>query len=193
VTFVDSIREATSIDLLEHCSFEDLLKSVTTRFPRFNVTGHHTYPALVDACYKEFVRPNLIQPTFLTHHPVELVPLARRNDAEPRLLDMFQVVVNSWEIVKAYSELIDPQDQYNRMIEQQEYRNKGDLDTMMMDKDYIECMEYGMPPNSGLGLGIDRFVALLAGVENLREVVFFPSMRDSGQNASEFSEGDDGN
>jgi lysyl-tRNA synthetase class 2 len=93
---------------------------------------------------------------------------------------MFQVVVNSWEIVKAYSELIDPLEQRTRMLEQQAYRARGDRETMMMEDDYIECMEYGMPPNSGLGLGIDRLVALLAGVESLRDVVLFPAMREEG-------------
>ncbi len=131
----------------------------------------------MDGLYKKVVRPLLIQPTFLTHHPTELVPLARRSDSNPAVLDMFQVVVNSWEIVKAYSELIDPIDQRQRMLEQQSYREEGDDETMMMEEDYILCMEYGMPPNSGLGLGIDRFVALLTDAESLRDVVFFPTMR----------------
>ncbi|MGH3865970.1 MAG: lysine--tRNA ligase [Pseudonocardiaceae bacterium] len=136
-----------------------------------------SYAGLVDLLYKKTVRPELIQPCFLVHHPAELAPLARRSDDDPTRLDMFQVVVNGWEIVKAYSELIDPVEQRRRLEEQAELREAGDDETMMMEEDFIEAMEYGMPPMSGLGLGIDRFVALLTDAPTLREVVLFPAMR----------------
>ncbi len=136
-----------------------------------------SYAGLVDLLYKKTVRPELVQPCFLVHHPVELVPLARRSDEDPTRLDMFQVVVNGWEIVKAYSELIDPVEQRLRLEEQAELREAGDDETMMMEEDFIEAMEYGMPPMCGLGLGIDRFVALLTDAPTLREVVLFPAMR----------------
>ncbi|MGH3720577.1 MAG: lysine--tRNA ligase [Pseudonocardiaceae bacterium] len=136
-----------------------------------------SYAGLVDLLYKKTVRPDLIQPCFLVHHPAELAPLARRSDEDPTRLDMFQVVVNGWEIVKAYSELIDPAEQRLRLEEQAELREAGDDETMMMEEDFIEAMEYGMPPMSGLGLGIDRFVALLTDAPTLREVVLFPTMR----------------
>ncbi|MBV9161154.1 MAG: lysine--tRNA ligase [Pseudonocardiales bacterium] len=136
-----------------------------------------SYAGLVDLLYKKTVRPELIQPCFLVHHPVELVPLARRSDEDPTRLDMFQVVVNGWEIVKAYSELIDPVEQRLRLEEQVELREAGDDEAMMMEEDFIEAMEYGMPPMCGLGLGIDRFVALLTDAPTLREVVLFPTMR----------------
>ncbi len=136
-----------------------------------------SYAGLVDLLYKKTVRPGLIQPCFLVHHPVELVPLARRSDEDPTRLDMFQVVVNGWEIVKAYSELIDPVEQRLRLEEQAELREAGDDEAMMMEEDFIEAMEYGMPPMCGLGLGIDRFVALLTDAPTLREVVLFPAMR----------------
>jgi lysyl-tRNA synthetase, class II len=136
-----------------------------------------SYAGLVDLLYKKMVRPELVQPCFLVHHPVELVPLARRSDEDPTRLDMFQVVVNGWEIVKAYSELIDPVEQRRRLEEQAELREAGDDEAMMMEEDFIEAMEYGMPPMCGLGLGIDRFVALLTDAPTLREVVLFPAMR----------------
>ncbi|MBV8542155.1 MAG: lysine--tRNA ligase [Pseudonocardiales bacterium] len=136
-----------------------------------------SYAGLVDLLYKKTVRPELIQPCFLVHHPAELAPLARRSDEDPTRLDMFQVVVNGWEIVKSYSELIDPREQRLRLEEQAELREAGDDETMMMEEDFIEAMEYGMPPMSGLGLGIDRFVALLTDAPTLREVVLFPTMR----------------
>jgi lysyl-tRNA synthetase class 2 len=136
-----------------------------------------SYAGLVDLLYKKTVRPELIQPCFLVHHPAELVPLARRSDEDPTRLDMFQVVVNGTEIVKAYSELVDPVEQRLRLEEQVELRAAGDDEAMMMEEDFIEAMEYGMPPMSGLGLGIDRFVALLTDAPTLREVVLFPAMR----------------
>jgi lysyl-tRNA synthetase class 2 len=105
------------------------------------------------------------------------VPLARRSDEDPARLDMFQVVVNSWEIVKAYSELVDPVEQRRRLEEQMALRDAGDDEAMMLEEDFIEAMEYGMPPMTGLGLGIDRFVALLTDAPNLRDVVLFPQLR----------------
>lgn len=137
-----------------------------------------SYAGLVDLLYKRTVRPQLVQPCFLVHHPAELVPLARRSDDDPTRLDMFQVVVNGWEIVKAYSELVDPVEQRARLEEQEAMRAAGDDETMMLEEDFIECMEHGMPPMSGLGLGIDRFVALITDSPTLRDVVLFPQMRD---------------
>ena len=124
------------------------------------------------------------------HHPVELVPLARRSDDDPTRLDMFQVVVNGWEIVKAYSELVDPIDQRARLEEQAAMREAGDDETMMLEEDFIEAMEYGMPPMSGLGLGIDRFVALLTDAPTLRDVVLFPTMRSASKPAGTSDEAD---
>ena len=103
--------------------------------------------------------------------------MARKNDNNPLVTDRFQLVVNSWEIVNAYSELVDPIDQKERLLEQAKAREGGDEEAMIMEEDFIECMEYGMPPISGWGMGIDRFVALLTNQENLREVVLFPLMR----------------
>ncbi|HLK11685.1 MAG TPA: lysine--tRNA ligase [Candidatus Binatia bacterium] len=178
VSFTDAVRERAGVDLAALDTWEKLAPVARAR--GLDPDQLPSYPALVDGLYKRAVRPHLVGPVFLVHHPAELVPLARRSSANPRVLDMFQVVVNSWEIVKAYSELIDPVEQRARMLEQQAYRERGDAETMMMEDDYIECMEYGMPPNSGLGLGIDRLVALLAGAESLRDVVLFPAMRDEG-------------
>jgi predicted hydrolase (HD superfamily) len=119
----------------------------------------------------------MISPQFLIHHPIDLSPLARKNDDNQLVTDRFQLVVNSWEIVNAYSELVDPIDQRERLLEQARARDKGDDEAMIMEEDFIECMEYGMPPISGWGMGIDRFVALLTNQENLREIILFPLMR----------------
>jgi lysyl-tRNA synthetase, class II len=132
---------------------------------------------LIDLLYKKVSRPNLIDPVFITHHPLDLSPLARRNDENPLVVDRFQLVVNGWEVVNAYSELVDPIDQAERFQRQTEAREKGDTETMDVDNDFIHCMEYGMPPISGWGMGVDRIVALLTNATTLRDVVLFPLMR----------------
>ncbi|HAJ80329.1 MAG TPA: lysine--tRNA ligase [Fibrobacteres bacterium] len=132
---------------------------------------------LIDLLYKKVSRPKLVDPIFVIHHPVEVSPLARKNDADPMVVDRFQLVVNGWEVVNAYSELIDPVDQAQRFVDQAAARAQGDADTMDVDYDFLLCMEYGMPPISGWGMGIDRIVALLTDAANLREVVLFPLLR----------------
>jgi lysyl-tRNA synthetase class 2 len=151
--------------------------AIRTRGLEVDQESQVSYGGLVDLLYKKAVRPHLIQPMFLLHHPVELVPLARRSDEDPSRLDMFQVVVNSWEIVKAYSELIDPADQRARLEEQEALRSSGDDESMMLEEDFLECMEFGMPPMSGLGLGLDRLAALITNSRTLREIVLFPQLR----------------
>jgi lysyl-tRNA synthetase, class II len=169
------VARRTGIDLTVVRDLPALRSAVTEL--GLDVGDAMSYAGLVDLLYKKTVRPELIQPCFLVHHPAELVPLARRSDEDPTRLDMFQVVVHGTEIVKAYSELVDPIEQRLRLEEQVELRAAGDEETMMMEEDFIEAMEYGMPPMSGLGLGVDRFVALLTDAPTLREVVLFPAMR----------------
>jgi lysyl-tRNA synthetase class 2 len=132
---------------------------------------------LIDELYKKISRPKLSGPVFLCEHPIDLSPLARRNDRDPGRADRFQVVVKGWEIVNAYSELVDPIDQRKRFEEQAELKARGDAEAMDMDEDYLAAMEHGMPPISGWGMGIDRFCALLSNVDNLRDVVLFPLLK----------------
>ena len=179
--FRTEVAERTGIDLRalrEVDALRDAVKAAGLLSDE-EAASQVSYAGLVDLLYKRTVRPHLIQPCFIVHQPVELVPLARRNDDDPSVLDMFQVVVNTWEIVKAYSELVDPVDQRARLEEQVALRAQGDEDTMMLEEDFLECMEHGMPPMSGLGLGIDRFVALLTGAPTLRDVVLFPTLREA--------------
>lgn len=135
------------------------------------------YGTLVDLLYKKVSRPKLINPTFLTEHPLDISPLARKNDDNPAIVDRFQLVINGWEVVNAYSELIDPLDQMERFRSQLEARELGDMEAMETDEEFVTCMEYGMPPMSGWGMGIDRFVALLTDTEHLRDVVLFPLLK----------------
>lgn len=132
---------------------------------------------LVDQLYKKVARPHVIGPVFLTEHPIDLSPLARANDDDPNKTDRFQLIINGAEIINAYSELVDPMEQERRLQAQAELKQAGDEEAMVMDYDYIEAMEVGMPPISGWGIGIDRLVQLLTNVDNIKDVVMFPLMR----------------
>ena len=131
----------------------------------------------IDFVYKKTARKKLIDPVFVINHPIELSPLARKNDKDPKIVDRFQLVVNWWEIVNAYSELIDPVDQMERFIEQAKAKAAWDEEAHDIDKDYVKAMEYGLPPIAGWGSGIDRLCALFMTQENIRDVVVFPLMK----------------
>ena len=124
---------------------------------------------LIDALYKKVSRPKLVKPCFIIKHPIDLKPLARMNDENPKMADTFQLLVNGWEIVNAYSELVDPVDQRERFEEQAKMQAAGDEEAMEAEEDYLVCMEHGMPPISGWGMGIDRFLALLTNQDNLKD------------------------
>jgi lysyl-tRNA synthetase class 2 len=180
VSFRDLILRDCGIDIDSFASREDLLQEIDRRGIRFETdievkkAGRGT---LIDLLYKKVSRPKLLNPVFITHHPIDLSPLARKNDSNDLVVDRFQLVVNGWEVVNAYSELVDPVDQAGRFREQAEARAKGDTETMEVDDEFVQCMEYGMPPISGWGMGIDRVVALLTNASTLRDVVLFPLLR----------------
>lgn len=132
---------------------------------------------MLDQLYKKTVRPNLIQPQFVIDFPIEFSPLAKKKKDDPRLTERFVVVVDGVEVGNAFSELNDPIDQKERFEEQEKLRIKGDPEAQRMDTDFLRAMEYGMPPMTGFGVGIDRLVAILSGVESVRETVLFPTMR----------------
>lgn len=134
---------------------------------------------LIDLLYKKVSRPKLIAPTFLTEHPIDLSPLARANDVNPEIADRFQLIINGAEIINAYSELVNPREQKERLLKQAYCKANGDEEAMMMDDDYIRAMEYGMPPISGWGMGIDRVFQVLTGTDNIRDSVMFPLMKPS--------------
>ena len=173
------ILEGTGIDIDIDKTKEELLKTIKDKKIHLEDVNPDKlgWGAMVDALYKKTCRPNILSPMFLTSHPKELSPLARANDANPQITDRFQLVVAGMEIVNAYSELVDPIDQRDRLISQQVLKDAGDEEAMEWDEDYVHCMEYGMPPISGWGMGIDRFVALITNDENIKNTVFFPLMR----------------
>jgi lysyl-tRNA synthetase class 2 len=128
----------------------------------------------IDEVFKRKIRPNLTQPIFVLDYPAHMSPLAKRHEDNPELVEQWQLIVNGWEIVKCYSELVDPKIQRQLLEEQAQLKNAGDDEAVALEEDFLECMEYGMPPMSGLGMGIDRLVALLADQKSLKDVVMFP-------------------
>jgi lysyl-tRNA synthetase class 2 len=180
ISFRDLLIRDCGIDIDALPTREALLAEVKSRNIQFGddvdvkKAGRGT---IIDLLYKKVSRPSLINPIFITHHPLDLSPLARKNDTNPLVVDRFQLVVNGWEVINAYSELVDPVDQAGRFEQQASARAQGDTETMDVDTDFLHCMEYGMPPTSGWGMGIDRMVALLSNAQTLRDVVLFPLLR----------------
>ena len=132
---------------------------------------------LIDEIFGEKCEGSYIQPTFITDYPIEMSPLTKRHRDNPELTERFELMVNGKELCNAYSELNDPIDQYERFVEQMRLADKGDDEAMIIDHDFIRALEYGMPPTSGMGIGMDRLVMLMTGQEAIQEVLLFPQMR----------------
>ena len=130
--------------------------------------------------FDEYIEHNLINPTFVTHYPTEISPLARRNDEDPRVTDRFELFIAGMEVANAFSELNDPMDQAERFAAQVERKDAGDDEAMYFDSDYVRALTYGMPPTAGEGIGIDRLVMLLTNRTSIRDVILFPTMRAQG-------------
>ena len=135
------------------------------------------YPEISDEEFKKTVKPSLIQPTFLIDYPVDMLPLTKRKEDNPSLVDAFQLYAGGLELVKAFSELNDPIDQRARFESQEKSKEGGDKEAQPLDEDFLEAMEYGIPPAGGVGLGIDRLVMLLTDVKNIKEVILFPTLK----------------
>lgn len=179
ITFKDAINRDCRIDIDQFNDEKTLLAEIKAKGIQLECDNLESLGKgnLIDQLYKKVSRPKIIEPTFLVAHPIDLSPLARANDDDPRLTDRFQLVVNGVEIVNAYSELVDPQEQRARLEIQAMNKANGDEDAMPKDEDYILAMEYGMPPISGWGMGIDRLLQLLLNQENIKDCVLFPLMR----------------
>lgn len=180
VSFRDLILKHADIDIRIANTKEKLLEEINNKQIKIESETPLEdlgFGNLVDQLYKKVARPSLVNPVFLVEHPIDLSPLARANDDNPNITDRFQLVINGAEIINAYSELVDPQEQEKRLLEQARLKEAGDDEAMPMDYDYIEAMEYGMPPISGWGMGIDRIVQLLTNSDNIKDVILFPLMR----------------
>lgn len=178
IKFRDLILEKTKIDIDKEDTFSKLKNEINSKkLKEVNINDCKHYGALLDELYKRVVRPNIIQPTFLTHYPVEMIALAKRNEQDPKKINSVQLLINGAEILKAYDELNDPLDQENRLKEQAELLKKGDNEAMPMDEDFINALKIGMPPTAGYGLGIDRIVMILTNQPSIRDVILFPFMK----------------
>jgi lysyl-tRNA synthetase class 2 len=132
---------------------------------------------IITKLFDALVEPQLIQPTFITGYPVEVSPLSRRSDHDPSITERFELFIAGFEIANGFSELNDPEDQASRFLQQVQDRQAGDNEAHCMDEDYIEALEYGMPPTAGEGIGIDRLTMLLTDASSIREVILFPHMK----------------
>lgn len=143
-----------------------------------NVEGDTVWPRIVDELLKQFVRPNLIQPTFLIDYPVQLSPLAKRKLDDPTHAERFQFYLAGGELANSFTELNDPIDQWRRFVDQQKDKDAGDQDAMPIDRDFVNALMYGMPPTGGVGIGIDRITMVFANQSTVRDVILFPAMRN---------------
>ena len=171
---LDAIKEKTGYDLNEKSEEEirEVCKALNMEIDETMGKGK-----LIDEIFGEFCEGTFIQPTFITDYPVEMSPLTKMHRSKPGLTERFELMVNGKELANAYSELNDPIDQEERFKEQMRLADKGDDEAMIIDQDFLRALQYGMPPTSGIGIGIDRLVMLLTGNAFIQEVLFFPQMR----------------
>lgn len=174
VTMTDAIREHTGIDItgMDEQQLRDAARSLGIEVDDTMGKGK-----LIDEIFGEKCEGTYIQPTFIIDYPIEMSPLTKRHRNNPELTERFELMVNGKELANAYSELNDPIDQYERFVEQMRLSEKGDDEAMIIDRDFIRALEYGMPPTSGMGIGMDRLVMLMTGQTTIQEVLFFPQMR----------------
>ncbi len=177
VKFRDIVLKETGIDINKQDTEAKLKKAIKAKKLKLDLKGVIGYGAIADKLYKEYVRPKLISPTFLIDYPTEMIPLAKRKDDDPTKIATVQLLANGFEILKAYNELNDPIDQKKRLEEQVELGKKGSEEANPMDEDFVRALEYGMPPTSGWGVGIDRLTAILTDQQSIKEVILFPMMR----------------
>ncbi len=177
MTMVEAVKEYVGIDFGAITDDAEAVAAAKEKGVELSDAAEKTWGNALYACFDQKVEEHLIQPTFITMYPVEVSPLTKRSKEDPRLTERFEAFICRSEMGNAYSELNDPIDQRERFIKQVEQRERGDEETEMLDEDFLNAMQYGMPPTGGMGIGIDRCVMLLTGSDTIREVICFPTMR----------------
>ena len=179
ITFRELLLKDTGIDIDQFPLVKELHKEIVKKGIVLKHDDIHSLGRgnLIDLLYKKVSRPHIVKPTFLIQHPIDLSPLARSNDEDKTLTDRFQLIVNGSEIINGYSELVDPIEQRDRLLQQAQLKADGDTESMEMDEDYLLAMEYGLPPISGWGFSIERLLMVLTDSNTIKETVLFPLVR----------------
>lgn len=175
VSYYDLLKRYALIIDIEKISKNDI--ALKAKQFGIKVEDHEAREKIIDNIYKKICLPKLIQPTFIVDYPVEFSPFAKKIFNKPELIDRFQLVISGMELVNAFSEINDPIDQKERFLEQDKKRKAGEAEISPNDENYIEAMEYGMPPNGGIGIGIDRLIMLLTNAHNIKEAILFPTLK----------------
>lgn len=171
----EAVKEYVGVDFSKINTDEEALKVAKEK--GLEIRKGMTRGHVINEFFEEFCEEHLIEPTFITGHPVEVSPLAKRNPEDPRKTNRFEAFINSWEIANAFSELNDPIDQKQRFLDQLEQRELGDEEAHVMDEDFVNALEVGLPPTGGLGIGVDRLIMILTNQSSIRDVLLFPTMK----------------
>ncbi|CAN5151478.1 lysine--tRNA ligase [soil metagenome] len=178
ITYFDVLKKYVGIENPRSATINDLKdRAAQLGVP---VSPTDSYYKIMDNMYKKAARPQLIQPTFIIDYPENYLPLAKKKEGEDGIVEAFQLVIGGTELVKAFSELNDPIDQRARFVSQAEIMKAGDKEAQILDEDFIEAMEHGIPPAGGVGIGIDRLTMLLTNTDNIKEVILFPTLKARG-------------
>jgi len=177
LSFSEALKEYTGINMEKITTEADLKREIKNKKVEVNLQKAVGLGAIYEQLYKTYVRPNLEGPLFLIDYPAEMIALAKRKDGDPKKIASFQLLVGGTELLKAYNELNDPIDQKNRWLEEEKKAKLGVEETERLDEDYIEALEYGMPPTAGWGMGIDRLTLFLTDQPTLKDVILFPTLK----------------
>jgi lysyl-tRNA synthetase class 2 len=178
VQFRDELLDKCGVDFLDPKYRELAALREKARELRVEVDRDMSWGRIVDKIFSAFVEPGLIQPTFVLDHPVEISPLAKGKPGDPRVVERFECFIGGMEVANSFTELNDPLEQRKRFEEQERMRAElGDEEVERLDEDFLNAMEYGMPPTGGLGVGIDRLVMILTNQQSIREVILFPQLK----------------